>query len=220
MEKGGILDKYIGDAIMAVFGAPFASPDDADHAVMTAIGMLRSLHGFNSRRVAEGLDPVLMGVGINTDEVLSGNIGSMKRMDYTVIGDGVNLASRLEGANKHYGTEILVSELTVRDLQRRYRLREVDRMQVKGKSLPVGVFEVLDHLDELEPRLGDLLDAYGRALELYRKRTWREARDAFEAALALRPHDGPSRMYAQRCTYFLEHPPAPDWDGVWVMKDK
>jgi adenylate cyclase len=220
MEHGGILDKYIGDAIMAVFGAPFTSPDDADHAVQTAIGMLRQLHGFNARRGADGIEPVAMGVGINTDEVLSGNIGSLKRMDYTVIGDGVNLASRLESANKHYGTEILVSELTVRELRGRYRLREVDRMRVKGKSQPVGVFEVLDHLDGQVPALDDVLAAYATSLEAYRRGAWREARESFEGVLRLRPDDGPSRMYAERCRHFLEHPPAPDWDGVWVMKDK
>ncbi len=220
LEKGGILDKYIGDAIMAVFGAPFAHPEDADHAVQAAIGMLEALAGFNAGRAAAGQDPVGMGLGINTDDVVSGNIGSLKRMDYTVIGDGVNLASRLEGANKVYGTEILISEFTVRDLKGRYRLREVDVIQVKGKTRPVGLFEVLDHLEASQPRLGDLIDAHAAALALYRKQDWARARDAFKRALSIHPQDGPARLYRERCSYFLDHPPASDWNGVWAMREK
>ncbi|HEX2570836.1 MAG TPA: GAF domain-containing protein [Polyangia bacterium] len=221
LDKGGILDKYIGDAIMAVFGAPFSSPEDADHAVQAAIEMLKALRAFNRQRLAEGQEPVLMGLGINSDDVLSGNIGSLKRMDYTVIGDGVNLASRLEGANKYYGTQILISEFTVRELKGHYRLREVDKIQVKGKHLPVGVYEVLDYLDDSSASsLGRMLDIYGTALERYRHREWMAARELFHQALVLRPEDGPSKLYLERCFYFLEHPPAADWDGVWVMKDK
>lgn len=220
LEKGGILDKYIGDAIMAVFGAPFPGPRDADRAVEAAVGMLRTLRAFNGKRKEEGLFPVLMGVGVNTDEVLSGNIGSLKRMDYTVIGDGVNLASRLEGANKLYGSQILVSEMTVRELSGRYRLREVDVMRVKGKAQPVGVFEVLDHLEEDIPDLGALLEPYDAGLEAYRRRDWTGACSRFDRALLACPGDGPSRLYRERCAYFLEHPPADDWDGVWVMKEK
>jgi adenylate cyclase len=220
-ERGGVLDKYIGDAIMAVFGAPVAGPDDADHAVQAAIGMLRALHGFNAPRLAAGQAPVLMGVGINTDEVLSGNIGSLKRMDFTVIGDGVNLASRLEGANKPYGTQILISELTRAELRQSYLLREVDRMQVKGKSRPVGVFEVLDHLGgEDRERVLRLLPDYQVGLSAYQARDWGLASEAFERALLERPDDGPSRLYAGRARHFGKNPPPDDWDGVWVLKDK
>jgi adenylate cyclase len=221
LEKGGILDKYIGDAIMAVFGAPFSAPDDADRAVQAAIGMLRAMRVFNEKRAAQGLAPVLMGVGINSDEVLSGNIGSLKRMDYTVIGDGVNLASRLEGANKAYGTEVLISESTVRELQGRYTLREVDKIRVKGKSRPVGVYEVLDHFGEKSlARDPELLERFCAGQERYRKGDWHAAHSVFEAILSRNPRDGVSRLYRERCLYFLEHPPASDWDGVWVMKDK
>ena len=221
LEKGGILDKYIGDAIMAVFGAPFRTPEDADHAVQTAVGMLRALRTFNAKRMAEGQEAVRMGIGINTDEVLSGNIGSLKRMDYTVIGDGVNLASRLESANKAYGTEILVSEFTVSELKGAYIMREVDQMRVKGKSKPVGVFEILDHFGETSlARLPRVLELFERGQERYRGRDWAGARGFFELALGLNPRDGVSRMYRDRCDYFTEHPPAEDWDGVWDMKEK
>lgn len=221
MDNGGILDKYIGDAIMAVFGAPFAGEEDADHAVQTAIGMLRALRAFNERRAAEGQEAVLMGVGINTDDVLSGNIGSLKRMDYTVIGDGVNLASRLEGANKPYGTQVLISELTVRELKKSYRLREVDKIQVKGKHEPVGVYEVLDHLTAEEfPNMEATLQSFRQGLEQYRQRDWGAALGHFERALQSNPADTVSRLYFDRCTFFKADPPPTDWDGVWVMKDK
>ncbi|HSB61187.1 MAG TPA: adenylate/guanylate cyclase domain-containing protein, partial [Vicinamibacteria bacterium] len=221
MEKGGILDKYIGDAIMAVFGAPFATPEDADHAVETAVGMVRALRRFNQERTSAGHPPLLMGVGVNTDEVVSGNIGSLKRMDFTVIGDGVNLASRLEGANKTYGTEILVSEMTVREVKGSYTLREVDKIRVKGKLRPVGVFEVLDHFEEGGPeRDPRLLRRFDEGVALYRRGEWTKARSAFEEALGHHPADPVARLYRERCGYFLEHPPPSDWDGVWVMKDK
>ena len=221
MDNGGILDKYIGDAIMAVFGAPFVGDDDADHAVQTAIGMLRALREFNQRRTAAGQDAVLIGVGINTDDVLSGNIGSLKRMDYTVIGDGVNLASRLEGANKPYGTQVLISELTVRELKKPYRLREVDKIRVKGKLEPVGVYEVLDHHTPEEfPNMDDTLQCFQEGLVQYRLRDWASALGCFQRALQNNPTDKVSRLYFDRCTYFHADPPPSEWDGVWVMKDK
>jgi adenylate cyclase len=221
LEGGGILDKYIGDAIMSVFGAPFPKPEDADNAVSAAVGMLRALQELNRQREAKGDDPIDIGIGLNSDDVLSGNIGSLKRMDYTVIGDGVNLASRLEGANKPYGTQILVSEMTVRELRRPFKLREVDRIRVKGKSQPVGVFEVLDHYDPSKrPELVELLGLYQRGLALYRSRAWADAAKVFAQAQRVSPRDGVSKLYVERCGYFQEHPPASDWDGVWTMKDK
>lgn len=221
LEKDGILDKYIGDAIMAVFGAPFPGPEDADHAVQAAVGMLRALRVFNAKRAAEGHEAVRMGIGVNTDDVLSGNIGSLKRMDYTVIGDGVNLASRLESANKAYATEILVSEFTVRALKGAYIMREVDKMRVKGKSQPVGVFEILDHFGpDSAARQPRVLELFDQGQQRYRSGDFAEAGALFEAVLGLNARDGVSRMYRDRCAYFSEHPPSTDWDGVWDMKEK
>lgn len=218
---GGILDKYIGDAIMAVFGVPFNTADDPDHAVKAAVEMMRALQDFNRKRRQEGQRPLDIGVGLNTDEILSGNIGSMKRMDYTVIGDGVNLASRLEGANKYYGTNILASEFTFRKLKEKYIVREVDLIRVKGKTKPVGVYEILDH-HEVESRsfLHDLLGLYQEGLRCYRARNWPKALEMFKRALDLNHDDRPCRIYLERCRHYLETPAPADWDGVWIMESK
>jgi adenylate cyclase len=144
-KQGGMLDKFIGDAIMAIFGLPLPHDDDEDRAVRACIAMMTELRNWNQRRVEAGQKPIDMGIGLNTDTIVSGNIGSPKRMDYTVIGDGVNLASRLESACKEYNARILISDTTFKRLKSTYRVREVDTVIVKGKSEPVAVFEILDH---------------------------------------------------------------------------
>ena len=220
-QHGGILDKYIGDAIMALFGAPFKGPQDADNALAVANQMMVRLAVLNQSRVALGKKAIDIGVGVSTGDVVVGNIGSAKRMEYTVIGDNVNLASRLEGANKYYGSKILLSEYTVRDLKRPGLLREVDLMRVKGKDHPVAVYESLGYREaELSHGLGATLDAYGRGLAAYRAGNWREAMTAFEAALRTGPGDGPSTMYLERCRIYEKTPPPKNWDGVWVLTDK
>lgn len=217
----GILDKYIGDAILSVFGAPFRGERDADNAVHAAIEMIRALNDFNSVRADMGMKPINIGIGINTDEVISGNIGSPKRMDYTVIGDGVNLASRLEGANKFYGSSILISEFTAAQLKDSYCLREVDRIRVKGKHQPVAVFEVLDAHECRALSTYDIqMELYKRGLALYREAQWDAAIEAFEGLLDIYAKDKLSRLYIERCRLFKSQPPVEGWDGVWVMSEK
>jgi adenylate cyclase len=219
-KHGGILDKYIGDAIMALFGAPFEKPGDADNAVSVANGMMVTLAALNRLRGGRGQDAINIGVGIATGEVVVGNIGSPSRMEYTVIGDSVNLASRLEGANKYYRTRILVDESTLRAMKATTPSREVDLIKVKGKDRPVAVYEVLGYLAGVEPQLPGLLARFNDGLSAYRARDWRAAIAAFEAAVALRGGDAPSDMYIERCRYFLETPPEANWDGVWVLHEK
>jgi adenylate cyclase len=144
----GILDKYIGDAIMAVFGPPFASGEDADNSVRAAVDMMRGLAELNRSLTERGMKALEIGIGINTEEVMSGNIGSIKRMDYTVIGDGVNLAARLEGANKVYGSRIIVSDFTRKSLIDSFIIRKLDNIRVKGKTRPVSIYEIMDFYDE------------------------------------------------------------------------
>jgi len=221
VREGGILDKFIGDALMALFGVPFAQEDDADRAVRAAIAMLRDLRGLNDTRMASGRPPIHIGIGVNTDEVVSGNIGSLKRMDYTAIGDGVNLASRLESSCKTYGTCLVISEFTRKALRANYRLREVDRVIVKGKTAPVALFEVMDYYDdETFPNLAESLAVFQEAMDSYRLANFERALALFTQAHQINPEDTLSAMYADRCKHFLTAPPPEGWDGVWVMATK
>jgi len=220
-KEGGMLDKFIGDAIMAAFGVPFAHDDDEDRALRSAIAMIRALNDWNVRRVGDGKKPVKMGIGINTDTIVSGNIGSPRRMDYTLIGDGVNLASRLESLCKQYYASILISENTYKRLRGTYRIREVDSVVVKGKTEPVGIYEVLDYHDkETFPNIMEVVNHFKSGLSLYRKGVWDRAIDAFSEALKLHQDEKLCRMYIDRCEYMRQSPPEGDWDGVWVMKSK
>ncbi len=220
-NHGGILDKYIGDAMLAVFGAPFSTGRDADQATRAAVNMLVSLREFNSRRVETRIPAIHIGVGINSDEVLVGNVGSPKRMDYTVIGDGVNLAARLESATKYYGSSILISEFTLQSLTDTYILREVDLIVVKGKTKPVAIYEVLDfHDSSTFPHLEEAIGHFHEGLLLYRAGSWHQAMCHFERALAIHPEDRLPAIYLERCRQLLAEPPRTCWDGVFVMREK
>jgi adenylate cyclase len=219
-HEGGMLDKFIGDAIMAAFGLPQPEPDDADRAVRTAIAMIRSLDDWNSIRVSDGKPPIGMGIGVNTDNVVAGNIGSPKRMDFTMIGDGVNLAARLESACKQYSAQILISDFTHGQLNGVYRTREVDRVIVKGKTEPVAIHEVLDHhTDATFPNLMDVVNDFRDGVNSYRRGAWDAAIGSFERCLRAHPADALSATYVDRCEQLRADPPE-TWDGVWVMTSK
>lgn len=220
-KRGGMLDKFIGDAIMAAFGLPISQGDDEDRAVRTTISMIEELRAWNAGRIANGQKALDIGIGLNTDSVVSGNIGSPRRMDYTIIGDGVNLASRLESACKQYGARVLISELTYKRLKGTYRVREVDRVVVKGKTEAVGVYEVLDyHTPETFPHLSDVLQCYRSGLEHYRKQEWDKALVTLNEALRLHPQDKITQMYVERAQWMKQNPPGDDWNGVWVLSSK
>jgi len=219
--QSGMLDKFIGDAIMAVFGLPVAAEDDEDRALRAAVAMISSLRQWNREREERREPPIDMGIGINTDSVVAGNIGSSKRMDYTIIGDGVNLAARLESACKQYGARILLSELTKTKLKGIYRLREVDRVIVKGKTTPVAIFECLDyHDDDSFPNLMEAIGAFTEGLARYRAAEFERAADWFQKALDANPGDNVSSLYLDRCRRLLKSPPPAEWEGVWVMSEK
>ena len=216
----GILDKYIGDAIMALFGAPYPSADDADNAVRVANEMKQVLRRFNEQRIAAGKAALDIGIGISTGEVVAGNIGSPKRMDYTVIGDTVNLAARRESATKYYGIKVLFSEFTAAHLREPIRCRAIDKIRVKGKQEPVVVYESLDHYHGQALLDGPAINDFERGTRLYFEADWRHAALAFESALERAPNDEPSRIYLGRCRHYIEQPPSSDWDGVWTMETK
>ena len=220
-KEGGMLDKFIGDAIMAVFGTPLPHGDDEDRAVRAAISMLRDLSTYNLKRETQGKEPIKMGIGINTGLIVSGNIGSPKRMDFTVIGDGVNLASRLESACKQYAASLLISEHTLRKLRGIYQVREIDQVVVKGKTEPVAVHEVLDyHSEDTFANLMEVLNYFKDGVTKYRRKRWKKAIEAFQEALRLNEMDKISQIYIDRCQHYTENPPPEEWAGVWTMTSK
>jgi adenylate cyclase len=223
-REGGILDKFIGDAIMAGFGIPQSLGDDEDRGLRTALSMIRRLGAWNESRISIGKLPINIGIGLNSDNVISGNIGSIKRMDYTMIGDGVNLAARLESACKLYKTSILISEFTKERLKGTYRMREADRVVVKGKTVPVSIYEVLDyHTEETFPRMMEVLSFYQEGIKLYRAMDWDNAASQFQKCLELQAQDALSEMYIKRCDFLRRNPPQTtngQWDGVWVLDGK
>jgi len=226
-KEEGWVNKFIGDAIMAGFGVPIPNESHQDQAVRAAIAMLRSLFKWNEERESHGKNPVDMGIGVNTDMVVTGNIGSSgtasssERIEYTMIGDGVNLAARLETACKQYSARIIVSEYTYNSLSGVYTSREIDSVIVKGKTKPVTIYEILDyHNDQSFPNLMDVIYHFKNGLVNYRKQSWDTAIGAFNQALKANDQDPLSAMYIKRCEHYKANPPGDDWDGVWVMTEK
>ena len=218
-DHNGILDKYIGDMIMAVFGSVLASEEDADNAVTVGSKMMMALRSLNARRAPAGHEAIRIGVGISTGHVVAGSIGSPKRLEYTVIGDRVNLAERLQNANKYYGTGILICQTTRGRLKRPVRLRDLDLIRVRGMSTPVSIHEVLDHhTAETFPNLDVVASAFAEGVGNYRKQSWDRAAKCFSSALSAYPGDRPSRLYLERCEVYRSDPPRGDWDGVWTVQ--
>ena len=214
------LDKYIGDGIMALFGVPVASGDHARNACLAALDNQALLRDLNEEFEREGLPRILTRIGINSGEAIAGYVGAEERSDYTVLGDAVNLASRLEGANKEYGTSIMVSEFTRALVASQFVFRELDRIRVVGKENAVGIYELVAPAGSPIPFPDGFLAAYAAALALFRNRKWSEAVAAFEKALAIRPGDRPSEVYVERAQAFLVSPPPPDWEGVFELSSK
>jgi adenylate cyclase len=208
----GVLDKFIGDAIMAVYGAPLSSGRDPANAVESAVTMIGMIRGINEKARARGLAEVRLGVGVSSGEVVAGTIGSPKRMDYTVIGDPVNLASRLESITKVYKVGVVICEDTARAVEGIHPLRELDIIKVRGRSRPERIFQVLTGDAPLSEAV---LEAYARGREALAARRWADAVKAFEAALAAAPDDGPSALMLARARVLAETPPPADWNGVW-----
>lgn len=220
-DQGGNLDKYIGDAIVAVFGAPLPQNEHALHACYAALEMQKALIDFRAKLAEKKLPLIRSRIGINTGGVVVGNIGSDIRYDYTGIGDHMNLASRLEGANKQYGTFVMISEFTYEQVRERVIVRELDRIVVKGKSKPVKVFELIGRANEPLPEsTRKMIEFYQQGMALYMKREWGEAIQKFEQALTSVHTDEPSKLYIQRAKSFMETPPPPDWDGSYHMTSK
>jgi len=216
----GLLDKYIGDAIMAVFGAPIDQPDHALRACRTALDMMEELRRLQVKWEQEGWPRIDIGIGINSGDMVVGNMGSDMRFDYTVMGDNVNLSSRLEGINKEYGTHIVISEYTYERVKDFMYCRELDSVRVKGKKLPVKIYELIcekEKAHEHEP----YVKLFEEALSLYRQCRWDEAIAMFRRVMETRPGGDPtSEIYIQRCLDLKNDPPPQPWDGVYTMTRK
>jgi len=214
----GILDKYIGDMIMAVFGSVRSRRDDAANAVLVGSRMMMALRELNLRRSAAGQEPIHIGIGISTGDVVAGSIGSPKRLEYTVIGDRVNLAERLQNANKYYGTGVLMCETTAARLNKPVRMRDLDLIRVRGMQAPVSLCEVMEHhTAESFPHLDEVIFAFTEGVAHYRDRKWDQAIRLFSEALRANPADRPSSLYLQRCEIYRKTPPPENWDGVWSL---
>ena len=219
-QYGGFVDKFIGDAIMALFDQEGAA--QAEAAVKAAIGMQQRLREWNGERLGSREQPVASGVGIHSGVVMLGTLGSTTRIDSTVIGDAVNLASRLEGLTKYYGVRIIVSDDTWGLLdQGIFESRRLDLVSVKGRDAPVTIREIYQDLrgEELD-RHRRLAEVFAQALELYEHRHWLKAQQAFRACLDVVKEDAASIMFIERCAYYSVNPPSEDWDGSFVMKSK
>jgi class 3 adenylate cyclase/CHASE2 domain-containing sensor protein len=224
MVEQGTLDKYIGDAIMAFWNAPRPAADHADRALRCAIKMQRKMGELNARwrQTDPTAEPLSVRIGINTGTVVVGNVGGKDRFDYSALGDSVNLAARLEPANKTYHTLVMVAENTLRAANRSaYRVRELDLLAVKGKLQPVTVYEVIEMADApLPEHRQEVLRHYDSGLVAYKHRDWELAATYFQAALAADPSDGPSAVYFERCREHIANPPPADWDFVVRRTDK
>jgi adenylate cyclase len=214
LREEGTVDKFIGDALMALFGVPLQRDDDAKRAVRAALRMVQALGTFNTNRARRGFKAIRIGIGINTGQVVSGNIGSEKQMDYTVIGDDVNTASRLEGLNKYYGTQILISDSTRQEIGDNFSLRLVDRVLVVGRTHPTPVYEVLGVQGV---SLTTAQQNFAEGFELYLSRQFETAMDAFKLGAQ---NDPLCRVFLSRCIHFLQNPPPDEWDGVWKATGK
>jgi class 3 adenylate cyclase/HAMP domain-containing protein len=225
-NRKGVVDKYFGDAIMAIGGAPEKHSDDALQSVLSGLDMIDALSGFNENQKRLGKPEFHIGVGINYGEVTVGNIGSERKMDYTVIGDAVNLASRMEGLTKTYHAELLISEDLYTELQRpvappvavqRLYYRLLDTVAVKGKTKGVKIYTVKRTLTEAEAAAWPL---HNQGMELYYHRSFREAAEKFKEVYRLLAKDFNAENLYRRCAEYASNPPPAEWDGVEVMKTK
>jgi adenylate cyclase len=215
----GLVDKYMGDAIMAFWGAPLDQPDHAEMACSSSLEMIDKLRDLQKKWKKEGIPSFDIGIGLNSGDAIVGNMGSSNRFDYTAMGDNVNLASRMEGLNKIYGTNIIISGNTHKIIKENFETRKLDAVKVKGKKKPILIYELLSQKDRLSKKQNDFVRFYETGLELYFKREWKPAIKSFQEALKLIENNA-SQVLIDRCQEFLKNPPPRDWDGVWEMETK
>jgi len=222
LTEKGTIDKYEGDAIIAFFGAPLVLEDHALRACVSAITMKRLEAELNKTIMEHKLSPspLLTRIGINTGNMVVGNMGTQNKMNYTIMGNAVNLAARLEGVNKQYGTWILASDDTVRETEGRLLTRKLDRVRVVGINEPVRLHELIDTMENASGNQHKLVQIFHAALDCFEQRDWKQAAAGFKEALTIKADDNPSRKYLQRCADFMQKPPQDAWDGVYNLTEK
>ncbi|MBD3304992.1 hypothetical protein GF339_01410 [candidate division KSB3 bacterium] len=220
LKYDGTLDKYMGDAIMAFYGAPVDQEDHPQRACASALEMMHRLREMQTAWRAQGKPPLDIGIGINSGVMTVGNMGSVKRFDYTVMGDNVNLGSRLEGTNKQYGTNIIISEYTYQHIQGQFVTRELDLVRVKGKAEPVTIYELVGREGEVAEEMLQGISQFEAGIAAYRAMQWDAAIEHFTAALTHYGNDMPSQLYLTRCQTYQQTPPPKGWDGVYIMTTK
>jgi adenylate cyclase len=220
MRYEGTVDKFEGDAIIAFFGAPIDFKDHATRTCYAALDMQKRLAELRQIWKKKGRHELFMRIGINTGQVTVGNMGSENRFDYTMIGDPVNVAARLEGVNKQYYTSTMLSEFTYELAKNDIEARELDSIRVVGKKEPIKIYELLGRKGEMEDHIRLVLPHFKDGLKHYKAQRWEKGITCFENALNLYEDDGPSLTYFERCITFQHHPPPPDWDGVFAMRTK
>jgi adenylate cyclase len=222
LERQGVIEKYEGDAIIAFFGAPQDLSDHALRACVSAVLIKRIEDDLNKTFLSEGLSPypLLTRIGINTGSMVVGNMGTQKKMDYTIMGNSVNLAARLEGVNKQYGTWVLASEDTVKEAGGSLLYRRLDRVRVVGIEEPVRLCEILELQDNATEEMKEKTGLFHEALDLFETHDWDRAKKAFEKVLTVSPDDEGSRIFIERCGRFKQSPPSPQWDGVFNLDAK
>jgi len=220
LEYQGTINKFEGDAILAFWGAPIAQEKHALLTCQAALKCREFLSKLDEKWVAGGLPSRTYRFGINTGEVVVGNIGSSSRFEYTIIGDDVNLASRLEGANKHYGTEIMISETTYSLVKDTLIAREMDIIQVVGKTKPIKVYELVTEKEKIDENKTRIIEYFEAGIRDYRSRQWEDAITGFERVLQLSPDDKPAKVYIQRCREYQQVAPAKEWNGVYALSTK
>jgi len=220
LDQKGLVDKYMGDGIMAIFGAPVPDREHASHACEAALAVQRAMKELGWLSDGDPRLALLTRIGIHSGPVVVGNVGSSLRMEYTAIGDTVNVASRLEGANKIFSTRILISESTRKEIGDRFVVRELDQIRVKGKQATILCFELVGASGEVPAETLGLLERFHEGLALYRARRFQEALGIYETLVARFPEDGPSRTFRDRCAELARHPPSEEEDGVISQEEK
>lgn len=220
LAADGVLDKYIGDALMAFWGAPLPQPRHAERACSSALAMIKKLEKLNREKAWPEGREIKIGIGINTGEMVVGNMGAEKRFDYTILGDAVNLGSRVESINKQYGTKIIITEFTKSKISDEFVTRYLDKVAVKGKSEPVNIYELVCWRRDLELQQKEVIELYEEAFEFYQKKKWGRAMEMLKKISKLMPDDLATKNLIERCEYYKKEPPEKGWDGTWVMNTK